>query len=401
MSESGNEKNPHIDFTKSNENIYFVQKDIKDFYEKEFGEALEKYNAKQKRSDRKIDNYYKHIQKSRKHVTQHEMILQIGDRDDFSNKENKNLANEVLTEWYEDFEKRNPNIKVYNAVIHNDEASPHMHLNFVPVADGYKRGLEKQVSFDRALLQQDKTLTNERPFEQWREKEVLLLEKKLLERGIDRKLVGTNEYKDVTEYKQKKDELREIENEIKSLQVILPDTKEQIPFLKKEIEKDVRSKLIGKPEIIEKETENYVLTPKQYNDLTEKVHAAVSIQKDYARLKNTDLAKENVDLKKSFEAEIINRLGSENENNHLKKENKDLISVNATLKSHISDLRQEIGLIYKSTKEYIKEHTESVRSFKQVFSSLVDKVREKTNEGEFNRVYKRELRKERNNDLER
>lgn len=62
-------------------------------------------------------------------------------------------------------------------MIHNDEATPHMHLNFVPVATGYKRGLEKQVAFDKAITQQDETLNKERPFDDWREKEVRLLEK--------------------------------------------------------------------------------------------------------------------------------------------------------------------------------------------------------------------------------
>ncbi len=71
-------------------------------------------------------------------------------------------------------------------MIHNDEASPHMHLNFVPVASGYKRGLEKQVSFDRAITQQDPTLDKTRPFDDWREKEVQLLEEMLKERGIER-----------------------------------------------------------------------------------------------------------------------------------------------------------------------------------------------------------------------
>src|SRR5690625_7364194 len=76
-----------------------------------------------------------------------------------------------------------------------------MHLNFVPVASGYKRGLEKQVAFDRAIIQQDSTLNKTRPFDDWREKEVQLLEKMLLERGIERKIVGTNEYKDVNDYR--------------------------------------------------------------------------------------------------------------------------------------------------------------------------------------------------------
>lgn len=136
MSEKEKARNTHIDYARSHENEYLVQKDLKQLYREEFDEALSTYNVKQKRSDRKIDDYYKHI------------------------------------EWFQGFEMRNPNLKVYNAVIHNDEASPHMHLNFVPVASGYKRGLEKQVSFDRAIIQQDDTLNKERPFDDWREKEV-------------------------------------------------------------------------------------------------------------------------------------------------------------------------------------------------------------------------------------
>src|SRR5699024_5609823 len=99
-----------------------------------------------------------------------------------------------------------------------------MHLNFVPVASGYKRGLEKQVAFDRAIIQQDSTLNKTRPIEDWREKEVQLLEQKLLERGIERKIVGTNEDKDVNDYKEKKD----LEREIKQLEHDLSEKKNEL-----------------------------------------------------------------------------------------------------------------------------------------------------------------------------
>ena len=145
------------------------------------------------------------------------MIIQVGDKDDFSSKQDFERANEILEEWLSEFEKRNPNLKIYNAVIHNDEASPHMHLNFVPVASGYKRGLEKQVSFDRAITQQDPTLDKTRPFDDWREKEVNLLGEMLKERSIERKIVGTNDYKDVREYKERKDLQREIQQLEKDL----------------------------------------------------------------------------------------------------------------------------------------------------------------------------------------
>src|SRR5699024_9135596 len=234
-SDKEKKRNSHIDYERSDENKYLIQEDIRDLYKREFGEALESYNAKQRRADRKIKDYYKHIEASKKTSTQQEMIIQIGDKDDFLNNENREIANTILEEWFHDFEKRNPNLKVYNAVIHNDEASPHMHLNFVPVASGYKRGLEKQVAFDRAIIQQDSTLNKTRPFEEWREKEVQLLEKKLLERGIERKIVGTNKYKDVNEYKEKKD----LEREIKQLEHDLSEKKNELKAYSEQVPTDI------------------------------------------------------------------------------------------------------------------------------------------------------------------
>lgn len=255
-------QNSHIDFSKSDENKILVQKDLRELYEREFSEPLKNYNDKQKRNDRKIDDYYQHIKDSKKTSLQQEMIIQVGDKDDFNSPEDFERANEVLEDWFSDFEERNPNLKVYNAIIHNDEASPHLHLNFVPVADGYKRGLEKQVSFDRAIKQQDQTLNKTRPFQDWREKEVDLIAELLEERGIERKLVGTNEYKDVNEYKEKKDLEREIENkrlerdrvqeEVKNLEVTKSSLEDEIEPLRddlKQLETIKRDKFVEQTEL--------------------------------------------------------------------------------------------------------------------------------------------------------
>ncbi|MED2991665.1 plasmid recombination protein, partial [Bacillus tropicus] len=365
MNEKEKERNSHIDQSRSHENKYLVQKDVKDLYEKEFGEVLEKYNAKQKRNDRKIDDYYKHIQSSKKTSLQQEMIVQVGDMKDFNYRADYEKANEILLDWFKDFEKRNPNLKVYNAVIHNDEASPHMHLNFVPVASGYKRGLEKQVSFDRAITQQDATLDKTRPFDDWREKEVQLLEKALKERGIERKLVGTNEYKDVNEYKEKKDLEREIrwlegevakkKDELVKVSEHVPEKKMNLRSKKKEVKTEVKPKFIGKPEIIEKETGNYVYTPKQVTYLEDLVSAAVTVKKDYERLQTTDLVQEN----KNFREEVYQKT---KENEQLKKE---LVSATLEisslkgdihyLKAHIRDLQMNIRVLYENTKKVFKE----------------------------------------------
>src|SRR5690625_5264947 len=111
MSDKEKERNSHIDYERSDENKYLIQEDIRDLYKREFGEALENYNAKQRRADRKIKDYYKHIEASKKTSTQQEMIIQVGEDRKSTRLNSSHVANEVLEEWFHDFEKRNPNLK--------------------------------------------------------------------------------------------------------------------------------------------------------------------------------------------------------------------------------------------------------------------------------------------------
>ncbi|EJR48172.1 hypothetical protein IIO_06655 [Bacillus cereus VD115] len=409
MNEKEKERNSHIDQSRFHENKYLVQKDVKKLYQEEFGKVLEKYNAKQKRNDRKIDDYYKHIQSSKKTSLQQEMIVQVGDMKDFNYRTDYEKANEILLEWFKDFEKRNPNLKVYNAVIHNDEASPHMHVNFVPVASGYKRGLEKQVSFDRAIIQQDVTLDKTRPFDDWREKEVRSLEKILQEHGIERKLVGTNEYKDVNEYKEKKDLEREIQwlekemakkkEELVKVSEHVPEKKMNLRSKKKEIKTEVKPKFIGKPEIIEKETGNYVYTPKQVTYLEDLVSAAVTVKKDYERLQTTDLVQEN----ENFREEVYQKT---KENEQLKKE---LMSATLEigslkgdihyLKAHIRDLQMNIRVLYENTKKVFREQFKAFRGL--IKNELDMKGVDNQFEREHERENKRAVSRNREYDIER
>lgn len=326
MSDKEKKRNSHIDYSRSDENKYLVQEDIKKIYEREFGEALEKYNAKQKRKDRKIKDYYKHVQKSKKTKPQQEMIIQVGDKDDFSSKEDFQRANEILLEWFGQFEERNPNLKVYNAVIHNDEATPHLHLNFVPVATGYKRGLEKQVSFNKAISSQDKNFNQERPFEDWRAKEIAVLEKMMLERGIERKLVGTNKYEDVNEFKKVAAEREKLakereslenekraffENQIKNIE---PADEVNLTYSHKEkaIEEyeTVEKNFFGKEKVVVKEreieTENYVMTPKQIQKVNKVFNDYKHLKSEYRRLEG--VLSNEIDLRNEQEQNYQNEL---------------------------------------------------------------------------------------------
>ena len=144
----------NIDVSKSSENITLVDKDIKQAYQEIFGEALEKYNAKQKRADRKIEDYCDHIKKSKNgEKLFYEDVVQWGSKEDFQKPETRERAKEALVQYVKGFEERNPNLKLIGAYIHMDEASPHLHLDYIPVAKGYTRGLETRNSLDKAMKQ--------------------------------------------------------------------------------------------------------------------------------------------------------------------------------------------------------------------------------------------------------
>lgn len=152
----------NIDSSKTAENITLVDRDIKEAYREIFGEALDKYNAKQKRADRKIEDYCDHIKKSKNgEKLFYEDVVQWGSKDDFQNPQTRERAKEALVKYVEGFEERNPNLKLIGAYIHMDEASPHLHLDYVPVAHGYSRGLSTRNSLDRAMKEMSFAPENE------------------------------------------------------------------------------------------------------------------------------------------------------------------------------------------------------------------------------------------------
>lgn len=416
FTEKQKEKNSHIDFSKSDENKILVQKDLRELYEQEFSEPLKNYNDKQKRNDRKIDDYYQHIKDSKKTSLQQEMIIQVGTKDDFNSPEDFEKANEILEEWFEDFEERNPNLKVYNAVIHNDEASPHLHLNFVPVASGYKRGLEKQVSFDRAIKQQDQTLNKTRPFQDWREKEVDLIADKLKERGIERKLVGTNDYKDVNDYKERKD----LQREIKILEKDLSQKKNELVNLTNEQPKKISSKSINakyemktvkvpsgetigigklRHEFTKKEerkTGNIILPEKEYQKLVLGAQQNQQLKAQMEKYLTTDLAKENQKLERKVEKAVeFNNETVDDYNNLVQRFNK-LLDENDSLEEQVKTLKQEIKSIYHNVKDALKSSISNSKAVSNFMRVIAKEVSEDVKKPEFGRIESQEQRKERN-----
>jgi len=142
----------NVDKNRSADNVEFCQEDIKQVYHKLFDEARERYNAKQKRKDRMIDNYYEKIRRGKQEKLFHEVIFQIGNKDDMNAKSEEGLlAKKILTEFMDEFQARNPNLYVFSSHLHMDEETPHLHIDFVPYITGSKRGLDTRVSLKSAL----------------------------------------------------------------------------------------------------------------------------------------------------------------------------------------------------------------------------------------------------------
>lgn len=148
-------KAENVDGSRTLLNIDYCNEPIKKTYHELFDEALKRYNAKQTRADRKIANYYEKIRNSKQEKPFHELILQIGDKENMSaESENGQLARQILDEYYRGFQERNPQLKVFSAHLHMDEATPHIHIDFVPFTTGSKRGLDTRVSLKQALAAQ-------------------------------------------------------------------------------------------------------------------------------------------------------------------------------------------------------------------------------------------------------
>ena len=185
----------NVDKERTKYNVEFCHLDIKKVYHELFDDALERYNAKQKRSDRKIDNYYEKIRQSKQEKLFHEVILQIGNKDDTNAKsEEGQLAKEILIEFMEDFQKRNPNLYVFSAHLHMDEETPHVHIDFVPFIRNSKRGLDTRVSLKGALAEQGfkggtRSATE---WNQWMESEKQELSKVAERYGVRWKQLGTH-----------------------------------------------------------------------------------------------------------------------------------------------------------------------------------------------------------------
>lgn len=217
----------NVDTERSIYNVEFCHTDIKEVYHELFDEALERYNAKQKRSDRKIDNYYEKIRQSKQEKLFHEVILQIGNKDDMNAKSKEGeLAKEILIDFMQDFQRRNPNLYVFSAHLHMDEETPHIHIDFVPFIRNSKRGLDTRVSLKGALAEQGFKggTRGATEWNQWIESEKQELSRVMGRYDVQWKQLGThNKHLSVLDF-----EKQERQKEVEQLEQTLSDNKVEL-----------------------------------------------------------------------------------------------------------------------------------------------------------------------------
>lgn len=208
-------------------NVEYCNENVKDVYHELFDEALARYNEKQTRSDRRIEDYYEKIRSGKQEKPFHEIILQIGDKDNMGAKtENGQLAAKVLDKYMQDFQQRNPTLRVFSAYLHMDEASPHLHIDFVPYTTGSKRGLDTRVSLKQALaaLGFKGGTRRETELNQWVAYEKEQLAAVMLEHGIEWEKKGTHEkHLSVLDFEKK-----ERAKEVAELEQSISDGKERL-----------------------------------------------------------------------------------------------------------------------------------------------------------------------------
>lgn len=279
-------------------NVEYCNENVKDVYHELFDEALARYNEKQTRSDRRIDDYYEKIRSGKQEKPFHEIILQIGDKDNMGAKtENGQLAAKVLDKYMWDFQRRNPTLRVFSAYLHMDEATPHLHIDFVPYTTGSKRGLDTRVSLKQALsaLGFKGGTRRETELNQWVAYEKEQLAAVMLEHGIEWEKKGTHEkHLSVLDFEKK-----ERAKEVVELEQSISDGKERLSDIQIQHRKAVQEteQIRQKGEAIRQEVSELSET----SDLLKKQATTLAEDKKKLLSDNVKLEKQQKKLQQDIE----------------------------------------------------------------------------------------------------
>ena len=329
-------KAENVDGSRTHLNIGYCNENIKKVYHELFDKDLERYNSKQTRADRRIENYYEKIRNSKQEKPFHELILQIGDKENMSaESENGALAREILDEYYRGFQERNPQLKVFSAHLHMDEATPHLHIDFVPFTTGSKRGLDTRISLKQALAAQGFKggTRGDTEWNQWVSAEKSALAFVMEQHGIEWEHKGTHEkHLSVLDYKK-----QEREKEITVLDNKLAEKQDEFRVMIDRIENfdNGERALQNLDESIMKEPEYQLTEPPAM--MSARTYKAKFVEPLITRLKSLI----STLFARYFKAvDSYHRLNITNGN--LYRENEMLSKINSKLKSENENLRSEV-----------------------------------------------------------
>lgn len=391
--------NKNVDIERMKDNINYKDESLNYAYEKCFGDSVRKYNSNQKRNDRKINDYLDHIKKSKnKEKLFYETIVQVGDK--YTNAvgtEEGKKAIDILDEYASNFQERNPNLYIFNMKMHLDEATPHLHIDYIPVGTGYKKGLEKRNSLTKAHQNMGinkGTGKNDNSTMKWQEKEREYLKDvcqkykvKVIDKNVNREHLTVDEYKVQVE-KIEKLYKENMSNDIEDISVsnvplfkgkkLISEKDLNILFKNSKVQKFSRTKILdvfNKVELREKELDSKLselveekkflksqskrLNEKEIDLLNEKekyekkYNEQLNLNEKYSELKE-DFDSVSNDLD-SFKTELI-RLKSflsliKNNNSNLSVENKKLKYENQELNRDLNKKTEEIEPLVKKNEE--------------------------------------------------
>lgn len=335
-------------------NVEYCNEDIKDVYHELFDEALKRYNDKQTRKDRKIDDYYEKIRSGKQEKLFHEVILQIGDKDNMGSETMEGqLAAKILDEYMKGFQERNPTLRVFAAHLHLDEATPHLHIDFIPYVTGSKRGLDTRVSLKQALssLGFKGGLRSETELNQWVQSEKQKLAMVMRENEIEWDQKGTHaQHLSVLDYKKKvrEQEVEELTEHKNLLEHDLHDISECVDEIQKEKEQaeKERDAVIKKTAVLEKKllkvkvnvsqlerhAQEYGYYPEEWLPEPVQFESAKSYRK-----RIFPLVKKVANMIQSLYSKYLD----------LKNKNQKLSDRNIDLENRVDRLREEVSVIKK------------------------------------------------------
>lgn len=285
--------------------------DVKEVYHLVFDDYLKAYNERQKRADRKIGDYFEHVANKEQDMAV-EIIIQLGDKEYWMNhEENRKFMDYVYEDMLDELKRLFPDFIIANAVVHFDEESPHMHVVGVPVAEGYKRGLYKQVS-KRTVFTTDKLSTllqGELRDYANREVEVLFKER------IKEKTKGRNQDLSVIEYK------------------------------------------------VEKEIEQYLRVKEKVEDKRKEIDELQ--EQEYEIMRKVDIAKEVYHM----------TVNSQEPGSELREKMIDVMWENDKLKREISKLKETLDRAYDYMKQFVIDGRNMLERFKEMLGKVPERIR--------------------------